>query len=249
MTSMLLVVDAWSPLDRLLPAAMQLAARNQARVRGVFATDAQMLQGAALSFTREIGAASANRYSVSSESLTMRLRQMAAQTEKELAVAAKQAGVSFAFESCVGTISQIARDASEEIVLPGWNDCRWPHAQPQFRPDQFLHFQPLLCRVQRHRPAQGRPSNTLLTTAEGERIVILSLVSESANFEITPSERPQRDTISDELVRVTSTTELMQRIRQLRPTLLLISHQDLFNPENPLDREIRRTGYPVVVFR
>ena len=56
MAEILLAIDAWTSLERLLPAALLMASQQHAALVGVFACDSRLSQGAALPFTHEVGA-------------------------------------------------------------------------------------------------------------------------------------------------------------------------------------------------
>ncbi len=116
-----LEIDACRRLERLLPAALLFASEQNTALLGMFVQDSQLLKGAALPFTRELGANSATCYSLTADSSGKSMLTIAEGMRRRLAKEAERRQLPFQFEICDGSIWQITTESEADVVLPGWN--------------------------------------------------------------------------------------------------------------------------------
>jgi nucleotide-binding universal stress UspA family protein len=112
-----------------LEAAVDLAARFQAELAGLFVEDVNLLRVADLSFVREVGLFSATRRRVDSGEIERQIRVQSRRVRRVFALALERARVRWSFRVVRGTVlSEVLAAASEAdmIVLgkAGWSLIR-----------------------------------------------------------------------------------------------------------------------------
>lgn len=232
MPKLLLVIDAFSPVHRLLPAAVFLASRRNAELVCVFTQDSRVLPGVALSCTREIGAHSALCYPVTSGSIKKRMTAIAEDVRRSLSQEAERQHIRWEFQQCFGSISQILIETEAEIVVPGWPESHWtdsmhPRVQTHKSSERLV-----IAVVDEDLPSSGQIIEivrSLMGTNGAKQLIILSLKSRSGGSS-KPVHQPAGQSSGVTRIRVDSIEELIQHLRRLRPTLALLGReQPVFN--------------------
>lgn len=251
MPTILLAIDAFSPLYRLLPAAVFLASRRNAELVCVFTQDSRLLPGVALSCTHEIGAHSAVCYPVTRRSIEKRMSGIADDMRRRLSMEAERQHLRWGFQQRSGSIAQIATETDAEIVVPGWGESQWADAM---RSGISAHRTPdshVVAVVDEDSSATAQvveAARSLLGPNGPNRLIILSLQRDND----TASERFQKscDQSSGEVrIFVASFEKLIQHLRLLRPTLVLMGREQSLSADIQLHKTLTSIKCPVALIR
>lgn len=117
----LVALDASTSSLDALHTAVELAARFNARVQGLFVEDINLLRLAGLPFAREVSFLSSALYTLKSPEMESQLRAQAARIRSALARAANRAGVDWAFRTVRGAVGAevLAAGADSDLVILG----------------------------------------------------------------------------------------------------------------------------------
>lgn len=251
MPTILLAIDAFSPMDRLLPAAVLLASQQDAELLAVFSQDKRLLRGAALSCTQEVGANSAVCYPVSSTSIEKRIQRIADDMRRRLSQTAELQHLRWQFEHRLGSISQITAEADAEIVLPGWSESLWVSTEnlhlttPRISPKTVV----LVIDEGTSASAQAIEAARGLAGANGsKRLIILglqaALSSRSYRQDISAG-----DSTAESRMPVASIDQLIRQLHLLRPTLTLLGRDQLASADSQLHKALTSMKCPVALVR
>ena len=125
----LVALDASPHSLAALEAAGELAARLQAELAGLFVEDIDLLRGAALPFTRQVGAFSRGGRQLNTRQLERQLQDQAERARRALAAAAERLRVRWSFRVTRGQVASEVTTASAETDLlimgkTGWSPGR-----------------------------------------------------------------------------------------------------------------------------
>ena len=125
----LVALDASPHSLAALEAAGELAARLQAELAGLFVEDIDLLRGAALPFTRQVGAFSRGGRQLNTRQLERQLQDQAERARRALAAAAERLRVRWSFRVTRGQVASEVATASAETDLlimgkTGWSPGR-----------------------------------------------------------------------------------------------------------------------------
>lgn len=125
----LVALDASPHSLAALEAAVDLAARFQAELAGLFVEDVNLLRVADLSFVREVGLFSATRRRVDSGEIERQIRVQSRRVRRVFTLALERARVRWSFHVARGTVlSEVLAAASEADMLvlgkAGWSLIR-----------------------------------------------------------------------------------------------------------------------------
>ena len=238
MRTILLAIDANTRLERLLPAALLFASEQHAVLSGLFVQNRQLLTGAALPFTREVGANSANCYALTADSIGKRMLTIAESMRRRLAKEAEHRQLPFQFGICEGDIQQITNESDADVVLPGWS-ADWAVSTSQAAPAAYKAAEKSVIIV----VDDGSPSSShvieaarRLTTAAGTHRLVILAVSSGAQLPRRNFATASRDVPDETVVPFVSAEHLIRQICILQPTVMLLGRdQDL-----AADRQLRK---------
>lgn len=256
MPVVLLAIDACTPLEQLLPAALLLAAQDHAALHGIFSHDNRLPQGAALPFTYEVGGNSAACYPVTAESIDRRVRCIAEKMRRRLAAAAERQQIPWEFETSSGSISQITRETEAEVVFPGW----------------YTNLSATTARVRKSMPGtsskaaivvvdDGSPSSAQVINAAQRlgkstgrhQTIILKLLSDherpGKDSGVSTELRPPSGKMNEAVIRVSSMRQLIRHLRQLHPSIVLLGREQKVVEDSQLLKELAFIKCPVGLLR
>ncbi len=251
MPTILLAIDAFSPLDRLLPAAVFLASRQHAELLAVFSQDNRLMRGAALSCTEEIGANSAVNYPVTSTSMEKRVQRIASDMRRRLSDAAERQHLPWEFQQCFSSISQVTTETDAEIVLPGWSESPWVGPQS-------LHFSPrrtstnlIILVIDDGSPCSAHVIEVArgLAGANGPpRLIILGM---HAAFEAGSDRRElsANDRTGEIRIPVASREQLIRQLQLSCPTLTLVGREQLALADDQIHKALKSIKCPLAILR
>ena len=256
MTRILLAIDAWTPLERLLPAALLMASHQHAALVGIFSFDSRLQLGAALPFTHEVGALSAACYPVTAKSIDRRIQIIAEGVRQRLAAAAERKQIPWEFRTCDSSILRIMTETEADVFFPGWN----------------RKFLTTSARASRRisKPASGTfvvvvddgsPSSTnvihaarqLATNTKLPQLIIFKLNSDSEcptrKSRVPTGQSVPSGPIKEIVVRAPSMEQLIRHLRQLEPFLMLIGRDQRLLENGQLLRDLALINCPVALLR
>ncbi|HLI14324.1 MAG TPA: universal stress protein [Alphaproteobacteria bacterium] len=269
----LVALDAASLSRHALEAAAKLAARMQAELYGLFVEDDDLLRAAALPFVRQYSITGAGWHEFSIESLEHELKIMASRARRTLEKAAQQANVPASFHVARGPLTtQIveASQAADLIILQG--SCRplsrylrmdAPSRAAVLRLDRSV----LLLEAEVELPGHvvvifdGTSTSmralrlaARLAEALDGRLDILLLVDETsgvAQLEANARSIVDRENVAVEFqaVPIRDTIALLSRMRQERPSLLVLSVASSIFSIPGQDGFIEALGCPLLLVR
>lgn len=251
MPKILLAIDAFSPLDRLLPAAVLLASQQHAELLVVFSQDDRVLRGAALSCTQEVGASSAVTYPVTSTSVEQRMKRIADDVQRRLSQAAELRHLRWEFQQCSRSISQITTEADAEIVLPGWRESRWVSPEKLQLTTPGISTKPVVIVIDDATSASAEAieaARGLSGANRSNRLIILGLHA-------AMSSRSYRQKISvgdssaESRIPVASVDQLVRQLQWLRPTLTMLGCEQFASADNQLHQALTGMKCPVALVR
>ncbi len=251
MPTILLAIDAFSPLDRMLPAAVLLASRQHAELLAVFSQDSRLIRGAALSCTQEIGANSAVCYPVTSTSMEKRVQRIADDMRRRLSEAAQRQHLPWGFQTCISSISQITTETDAEIVLPGWSESPWVGTESLHLSPRRTSTNPVILVIDDGSPC----SAPVIEVARGlagengrQQLIILSL---RAAFESCSDRRRMSadDRTAEIKIPVASREQLIRQLELSRPTLTLLGHDQLASADNQTHKALKSIKCPLALLR
>ncbi len=240
MPTIVLAIDAYSQLEQLLPAALLLASGQNALLLGVFAQDSRLLQGAALPCTQEIGANSAACFPLTAETMENRVRRIAEDMRRRLAMAAERRKLPWEFQLCYGSISQITTETTADAVLPGWSGHLWISGSHPGPPTRSSAARAAIAVVDDGSlsAAQAVEAARRLTAAAGlPELVILEMDSVPVPG-LTGSARSSVGRPPEVRIRVDSPDQLMRHLRVLCPTLMLLGRDQPLASDSRLRKEL-----------
>ena len=259
MPTILLALDARTQLDRLLPAALWIAAKQHATLKGLFARDKSLLRGVALACTYEVGSSSAVCYSVSAKSMEARMRHIAEHMRQRLSAAATRNNLPFEFQICEGSLAAITNDASAEVVFPGWaseHSAASAHGHPRLT---SRSISPLIVVVDDGTPAavQAVEFARRLTELSGtHRLVIFLLpqAKETGGLILHSSDDLHRLGTTGKLstqttIPVGSINQLARQLLMLRPALLLLGRDQTVVSNKTLQQQSARINCPTALLQ
>ena len=249
MPTILLAIDACTRLERLLPAALLLASEQHSALLGVFAQDSELLQGAALPFTTEVGANSAACYPLTADSIAKRVQRIGEELRRQLVVAAERHQVPCEFRICCGSIAQIAFDTKADVVLRGWNAI-WSLARTSGGlPVRKTSGNPVIVVVD-----DGSTSAALvidaarrLTITAGSHHLVIMATPDAARFFQTEQGSVAGRNVAEAVIRVTSTEHLISQIRRLSPTVMLLGRDQNLAADSQLHRKLALIRCPLAL--
>lgn len=251
MPTILLVVDAYSPLDRLLPAAVFLASQRNAQLMGVFVQDGRLVRGVALSCTQEIGAHSAVCYQVTSQSIEKRMRRIADEMRRRLSLAAERQHLRWDFQQCYGSISQIATATDAEIVVPGWSESLWAgaaHSCASTRKTPDGHVVVVIDDGSSS-SAQVIEAARRLTKATGSHHLTVFAMDEALETRTVRHNVAADPKLAETRIPVDSIEQLIRQLRLLRPTLTLLGRDQLVSTDSRLHKTLASMKCPLALVR
>lgn len=249
MPKILLALDASTRLERLLPAAFLLASEQHSALLGVFAQDSEVLQGAALPFTTEVGANSAACYPLTADSMANRMRRIAEDMRRQLVAAAELHQVPCEFQICCGSISKIASETKADVVLPGWNAI-WSLARTSGGlPKRKASGNPVIVVVDEGSTSSARvidAARRLTTSAAPHQLVIMATPG-AAELSRTESGAVAGQTTAEAVMRVASTEQMISQICRLGPTVLLLGRDQNLAEISLLHRKLALIKCPLAL--
>ncbi len=255
MTQILLAIDAWTPLERLLPAALLMASHQHAALVGIFSLDSRLRQGAALPITHEVGAVSAASYPVTAKSIDRRIQAIAESVRQRLALAAEQKQVPWEFRTCDGSIMQVTHETDADVIFPGWNrkfssmSARGGRRISKSSSGTLIVID------------DGSPSSTstisaarrLATNTKLPQLIIFKLNSDrecpAGESRIPTRQSVPPGTMKEILVRAASVEQLLRHLRQSEPFLMLIGRDQRLLENEQLVRDLALINCPVALLR
>ncbi len=251
MPTILLAIDAFSPLDRLLPAAVLLASRQHAELLAVFSQDTRLIRGAALSCTQEIGANSAVCYPVTSTSMEKRVQRIADDMRRRLSKAAERQHLPWEFQQCFSSISQITTETDAEIVLPGWSESPWVSPESLHLSPRRTSTNPLILVIDDGSPCSAQVIEAArgLAGANGPpQRIILGL---HAAFDSGLDRRIMSadDRTGEIRIPVASREQLIRQLQLSRPTLTLLGREQLASADNQIHKALNSIKCPLALLR
>jgi hypothetical protein len=251
MPTILLAIDAFSPLDRLLPAAVLLASRQHAELLAVFSQDNRLIRGAALSCTQEIGANSAICYPVTSTSIEKRVQRIADDMRRRLSKAAERQQIPWEFQQCFSSISQITTETDAEIVLPGWSESPWVGPESFHLTPRRTSMNPIILVIDDGLPCSAHVIEVArgLAGANGQpQLIILGL---HAAFESGSDRREMSadDRTGEIRIPVASSGQLIRQLQLSCPTLTLVGREQLASADNQIHKALKSIKCPLALLR
>jgi hypothetical protein len=249
MSTILLAIDAFSPLDRLLPAAVLLASRQHAELLAVFSQDNCLIRGAALSCTQEIGANSAICYPVTSTSIEKRVQRIADDMRQRLSKAAERQQIPWRFQQCCSSILQISTETDAEIVIPGWSASPWGGPESLHLTPRRTSTNPFILVIDDGLPCSAHVIEVArgLAAASGQlELIILGLQAEfesgSARRTMSADHRKGETRIP-----VASTGQLIRQLQLLCPTLTLVGREQLAATDDQIHTALKSMKCPLAL--
>lgn len=223
--TVLIVVDACTQLDNLLEAALQLAGRQRAALRGLFVEDAGLLSVAALPFAREVSTVSATSRPLSAQAIERQLQNLAAQMRARLASAADQAQLAWSFQVCRGSMPQTIRETDADVILCSWRSpvfgTRSRVKSPRVAPLVVL-FDGSESSVR----ALAFSQQLLAADSQASAVVVCSresvAVLQDLVWQVTDERGTERVTVRE----LPSDQHLLAAVRSLNPRLVLVGRDD-----------------------
>lgn len=251
MPTILLAIDAFSPLYRLIPAAAFLASRRDSELQCVFAQDSRLLKGVALSCTREIGGHSASCYPVTSRSIEKRMSGIADDMRRRLSIEAERRHLRWSFEQCSGSILQIATETDAEIVVPGWGESQWTDAM---RSSVSTHRNPSSCVVamvdeDSSSAVQVVEAARSLVGSNGPRRLIILLLHRDADAASEGLQSFARHSSEEVEISVDSIEKLIQQLCLLRPIMVLLGREQAVSVDIRLHKTLALIKCPLAMVR
>lgn len=255
MTQILIAIDAWTPLERLLPVALLMASHQHAALVGIFSLESRLRQGAALPFIHEVGALSAASYPVTAKSIDRRIQSIAESVRQRLAAAAERNKVPWEFRTCDGSLLRIANETDADVVFPGWN----------------RKFSSMSARAGRR--ISKSSSGTFIVVDDGSpsfantisaarklainirlpQLIIFKLNSDrecpAEKSEVAARQSVPSGSIKEIVVPVASMEQLMRHLRQSEPFLMLIGRDQRLLENSQLLRVLALINCPVALLR
>lgn len=251
MSTILLAIDAFSPLDRLLPAAVLLASRQHAELLAVFSQDNRLIRSAALSCTQEIGANSASCYPVNATSIEKRVQRIADDMRRRLSKAAERQQIPWEFQQCFSSISQITTETDAEIVLPGWSESPWVGPESLHLTPRRTSTNPFILVIDDGLPCSAHVIEVArgLAAASGQlELIILGLQAafESGSARRTMSADDRKGEIR---IPVGSREQLIRQLQLLCPTLTLVEREQLAATDDQIHTALKSMKGPLALLR
>ena len=249
MSTILLAIDAFSPLDRLLPAALLLASRHHAELLAVFSQDNSLIRSAALSCTQEVGANSAICYPVTSMSIEQRVQRIADDMRQRLSKAAERQQIPWRFQQCCSSILQISTETDAEIVIPGWSASPWGGPKSLHLTPRRTSTNPFILVIDDGLPCSAHVIEVArgLTAASGQlELIILGL---QAAFESGSDRRTMSadDRKGETRIPVASMAQLIRQLQLLCPTLTLVGREQLAATDNQIHTALKSMKCPLAL--
>jgi hypothetical protein len=249
MSTILLAIDAFSPLDRLLPAALLLATRQHAELLAVFSQDDSLISGAALSCTQEVGANSAICYPVTSTSIEKRVQRIADDMRQSLSKAAERQQIPWGFQQCCSSISRIMTETDAEIVIPGWRASPWSGPKSLHLTPRRTSTNPFILVIDDGLPCSAHVievARGLAGTSGQLEMIILGL--HSAFESGSDRRRMSADERKGETrIPVASTRQLIRQLQILCPTLTLVGREQLAATDNQIHTALKSMKCPLAL--
>ena len=256
MAEILLAIDAWTPLERLLPAALLMASQQHAALVGVFVRDSRLSQGAALPFTHEVGAHSASCYPVTAESIDRRIQTIAESVRRRLATAAERQHVPWEFRTCDGSILRITHETEADVVFLGWNrnlSTASTHARCLI---PRTSWGTVIVVVDDGSPSLANvisAARQLATNTKRHQLIIFKLVSDPeyplSELGASIGRSVLTGTKNEVAVCAASMEQLIRHLRQLDPFVMLIGRDQRLMKNNELLRDLALIQCPVALLR
>lgn len=240
MPTILLAIDANTRMERLLPAALLFATEHSAMLSGIFVQDRQLLTGAALPFTREVGANSARCYSLTADSIRKRILNIAESMRHRLANEAERRQLPFQFGICEGNILQITNESDAHIVLPGWS-ADWTVLTAHAAPSAHKTVRKsVIAVVDDGSPSSARVIEAArrLTMATGTHRLVVLAVSSGAELPQSNFATVSRDMPDKTVISVASTEHLIRQISILQPTVMLLGRDQNLAADRLLQKKL-----------
>lgn len=256
MAEILLVIDAWTPLERLLPAALLMASRQRAALVGIFAHDSRLRQGAALPFTHEVGSHSASCYPVTSESIDRRIQTIAERVRRQLAAAAERQQVPWMFRTCDSSILRITDETEADVVFPGWNRNLTTISAHARRVVPKTSSGTVIVVIDNGSPASPNvisAARQLMENTKPCQLIIFKLVSDT-ECPVKESSAPAgrsvpAGTMNEVIVLTASMEQLIRNLRQLDPFVMLIGRDQRLMENSKLIRNLAIIQCPVALLK
>ena len=256
MAEILLALDAWTPLERLLPAALLMASQQHAALVGVFARDSRLPQGAALPFTHEVGAQSASCYPVTAESIDRRIQTIAESVRRRLATAAERQHVPWEFRTCDGSILGITNETKADVVFPGWNRNSSTASTHACRLISRTSSRTVIVVVDDGAPSLANvisAARQLATNTKRHQLIIINLVSDTEcpvkESGALTGRSVHTGTINEVVVYAASMEQLIRHLGQLDPFVLLIGRDQRLMESSQLVRNLALLNFPVALLK
>ena len=240
----LLALDAASHAPASVESAVQLAARLQAELLGLFIEDADLLRSAQLPFSQEVGLSTASERHLGGGELERALHSFALQTERELGEAADRARVRWSFRTLRGRPLQSALEQLDEssLLVLGWSRRgRWHH--PEREPAYTIY---ILCTYSETSRHAAEVAARAVAGNHGE-VVLLETAPGQAMDEarVLHARRTPGRTRT-----VTDPDALPEALREPPPWLLLVpADHPLLEDRKAVERLLNRLECPVLVVR
>lgn len=247
MATILLAIDACTPVEKLLPAAVLLATQHRAGLLAVFVEDIRLTQTAALPFTTEIGMLTGVCHQLTAESIELRLKHIAEEVRRQLAAAAERRRVPWEFRVSRGTMAQILRDTEADIVLAGQSGFALLPVSKQIARRQEAADARCLLVIDDGTAAAKTAidvGRTLVAANHHSRLVILAL---NASGEPSPRHRHLTGTDREIEIRVATVSQLVGQIRRIRPSLMLIARNQDMAENCSVRRELEAIRCPLAI--
>lgn len=249
MPTILLAIDANTQLERLLPAALLFASEQNVILSGIFVQDRQLLTGAALPFTREVGANSATCYSLTADSIGKRMLTIAEGMRRRLAKEAERRQLPFQFEICDGSIWQITTESEADVVLPGWN-ADWVVKTSHIPPSALKAAKKFVIAV----VDDGSPSSSRvieaarrLTTATGTHRLVILAASFGAELPRSNFATVSLNMPGETVIPAGSTEQLIRQICLLQPTVMLLGRDQNLATNSQLQKKLAVVKCPLAL--
>ncbi len=251
MPTILLAIDAYTPIERLLPAALLLASGPRSALLGIFAQDSQLLQGASLPCTQEVGANTATCYPLTEQSIQKRVQRIADGMQQRLAEAAKRQHLPWEFQRCDGSISQIVSETQADVVLPGWSESSWIKARHVCMTPQRCSKKEVIAVVDDGSALLGcviQAARDLSETAKPRQLVTLAMNSPKAE-RAKLSERIVEGEHCESILHVSSIAQLIYQCSVLRPAVVLIGQEQALAFDSQLRKGLAFIKVPLAIVR
>lgn len=269
----LVALDAASFSQSALESAVELAARLEAELRGIFVEDLDLLRSAALPFVRQFSLTSAGGGDLDTESVERELKLLAARARRALEAAAGRTHVRYSFTVVRGQLgAEIAAASSgiDLVVLQG--SCRPLARHLRLGAPGRLAAVGLASSVLLLEPGSGLPRTVfvvfdeaetgskalsiaarLALVADGELVALLAAADahERARLELAA-----RDALADqavpfrvEVIPTLDLAALRARTRGAQPGLLVLDARLTRFTETERERLIDALGCPLLLVR